>query len=440
MLLHKKDVRVFYLFICISLLYSCTKSDIQFGTGLADSYLTVSRIDTIGIDMSTYFPDSFSTTNPSSLLIGKFKDPVLGTLSAKPFFQLTVPPNLQLSDDVVYDSMTLVLKPNKNYYGDTDKIQTIQVKELNAPIEYSYSNYLYNTSSVAEKSVPLGTATLKIKPNADDSIQIRLSDTKGAEIFQKIKQQDNDVLSQDAFLKYFQGLSVSFSGSESSLIIGTADSASLRIYYHNTIPYPVSNMIDMETYTGGIFFNQILADRTGTSFSSHLTSYPQELPSSLTDNTSFIQGMAGVMLKITFPGIRSFLEQDTMVKMLSANLVLKAQSGSYDATVLRLPDTLFLAGTNSTNVIGSALTASDGSIIYTSPVNDYIYNTPTYYSIDITSWLNSVLTGSATNDFALFVLQNYPGESGNMSRAIFSNSADLTKGSQLLLTYLTIKK
>lgn len=437
--LQKSGFLIFYLFIIFSLLFSCAKNDIQFGTGLADSYLTVSTMDTVSVNLSTYFPDSFSTTKPSAFIIGKFKDPLLGTVTAKPFFQLTVPSGSELSGDAVYDSMVLVLKLNRNYYGDTNQVQVIEVNELDAPIDYTYSTYLFNTSSIAEKNTPLGSTTMKIRPNIDDSIVIRMSDVSGNELFRKIKQQDDDVLSQDAFLRYFQGLSVAFTGTTSSLIIGVQDTLTLRIHYHNSIPYHDANTIDMATYTNGIYFNQILADRTETPFATHLTNYPTEVSSSLTNDVSFLQGLTGTMVKISFPGIRDFLAQDTMIKMLAATLVLRAQSGTYDPAVLRLPDSLFLVGTNGANTIGSALT-SDNMSSYMSPVTDYLNDVPAYYSINITTWLNDVLENTTTNDFALFALQNYPGVPEKISRAVFSNSTEKSKGSQLLITFLTIKK
>lgn len=422
------------------IIVSCTKNDIQFGTQLGESYIKVNRIDSLRPVLSTYVFDSFSTYKPSAFFAGRYHDPELGLISAKAAFQVSAPGIVDVGNDAVFDSMTVVLRLNKVYYGDTSKYQRITISELSDPITYSYADQLYNTTSITEKSPALGMLTTRIRPNTDDSIEIKLNAAKGLELFTKIKQQSNDVLSQDAFLSYLKGLSVSFPTDDSALVFGFKDSVCLRLHYHNTLPYPEPHWIDMETYLGGLYFNQILSPRTGTLLGAALAGGQKIATSASTGGVAYTQGSAGIMLKVNFPGLRNVFQSDTSARLLSATLVLKAAPGSYDQYRLRLPPSLFLTSTDGSNNIGGEIAGYDGQVMKVGPVTDYIYQTPAYYSFDISNYVSNIISNTTTDDFALFVIGNYAGDSDDISRMVFSNATDLNSGSQVILSFLTVKK
>jgi len=435
---------VFYLFLfaCTPLLalLSCTKSEIQFGTDQADSYIKVTSVDTINAVMSTYVMDSFSTTKPSSLLVGSYRDPALGLISTKPFLELTVPPAADITPDAVYDSITLILRPNKVFYGDTTQAQTFEVKELSQKIDYTYSYYLYNTSSIAEKSTSLGSQTFFIKPQADDSISIKLSDTKGQELFSKIRLKADEVQSQDQFLAYFRGISIAYTGSNPSLVVGINDTVTVRVHYHNTIPYPEAHSIDMKTYINGIYFNQVRTNRSGTTLGNVIGNGTGEVPVSLTNGIAYSQGTTGVMAKISFPGTRAAIQADTTTKLLAATLLLRAKEGSFDLYKMRLPASLSFIRTDASNVPGSMVYTSDGALVSAAPVLDNIYDTPAYYAFDVTSYVNDIIKNTSTDDHALFVLENQAGSMTSMSRALLSYSTSPGKSAQLILSLITVKR
>ena len=165
----------------------------------------------------------------------------MGIISARPFFQMTIP---SAATDVPataqYDSMAFIIHPNKYYYGDTSRAQTINVNELDEFINYTYGNYLYNTSNFSVKPVLLGSRTLKIRPSVDDSIQVKLNDTKGMELFNKLQQQSDEIKSDDNFQNYLKGISLSVGDNDTSAVYGlggTANDMVMRIFYHTTTPY-----------------------------------------------------------------------------------------------------------------------------------------------------------------------------------------------------------
>ena len=428
---------IFYVFCFIVFLQSCNKQDIQFATGLGESYTGVISVDTISVNLSTYFIDSFVTTNPGTFLFGRYKDPKLGIISAKPFMSLSPPTDITIATEAVYDSAVFIMKLNKYYYGDTTRMQTIQLKELNATIEYTYGSNVYNTTSIAEKPVILGAKQLLIRPNKDDSVMVRLNDAKGYELFYKLQQRDDDMATQEAFTNYFKGLSVSFSGDDTSAVYGMSDSVYLRVYYHTSTPVSVNMTKDFRWNYGDTYFNQVLSDRSNTPIPSLLTG-SKEIASSLLDDNAYTQSDAGVLLKATFPSARGILKLNSNVRVLTATLRLRIARGSYDNAVLRLPEFLYLASTDGSNAIGTSLELISGNMIYNTPVVDYIYDAVPYYNFNVTNYVNTLVSNGGLQDYGVFLMSSSPGSNNNLGRGVFSNSGIPTKGAQLILTLLTV--
>ena len=129
--------------------------------------------------------------------------PVLFCKSINPKAKSTV------AENAVYDSLVLIIKLNKYYYGDSTQSVTIDVHELNETIVLGYNEELYNTSNFPVKSPILGSKQLRIYPNIHDSIIVRLDQAKGLELFGKIKSKADELTSAENFLNYFKGIRIS---------------------------------------------------------------------------------------------------------------------------------------------------------------------------------------------------------------------------------------
>jgi len=317
---------------------------------------------------------------------------------------------------------------NKYYYGDTSRAQTLNVDELSQAINYIYNNNLYNTSDFPVKPVSLGAKSVRLRPSVDDSVSIRLSDVKGMELFQKLQTQADEVTSDDGFQNYFKGIRLSVDDGDTTSVYGLNPATiDLRIYYHTTVPLPASNSIDFPAKLNTFSFNQILTDRTGTLLSLPST---KEYPSELTNHISFTQYGAGVLLKIIFPSIKGILTTDKIVKLQKAVLVIRPMGQTYEK--LKLPGSLYLAQTDATNTIG-AVVGND-----TPPVEDEIYGLNTYYKIDVTSFINGLLTTSGTDDRGVFVIERTG--TREINRAVIGNGKQATFKTQLQLTIFTVNK
>jgi hypothetical protein len=433
----------------ITAMVSCTRDTIEFGTTPANSYSHLAYIDTVEVKFSTVLADSFVTGSATSFLLGKYKDPCLGIIKAGPFFQLSKPADIpDISSLAVFDSITLIIKPDKYYYGDTALRQTIYVNELDEPIVQGYANKIYNTTGFKTKPTPLGSQAVYIRPFADDSIIIRLNDSKGIELFTRLKEKSTDISSDESFKNYFRGISLTTGDNDTTAIYGLKASGDsdivMRISYHTNIPYKEPHHIDFPLSVNEYAFNQVLSERTGTGIiSAGSTSGITEIPISQTGGYAYSQPGTGLNLKMTFPSLKNLLQTKNHVKLLKAELIVRPAYLSFDKNKYKLPDPLHLAYTDGTNIVGANLPDSTGTqILYASPVTDDIYGQNNYYRFNITSCISQLLESSGGHDAGLYLMQDFSATSPQVNRLVTGVSAHQGTNyiTRLQLTVLIVNK
>src|SRR5688572_25584247 len=442
--LKRKPLLLLFFLFAVSILYSCTRNNIEFGTIPENTYTNLVYTDTIGVHISTIIEDSFATSGDTSFLMGRYQDPYLGTVSAKPFFQVTVPSSIpEIPASAKFDSLTFIIRPNDYYYGDTSKTQTIYINELANAISHTYNSKLYNTSTVAVKSPALGSATIKIKPRGSDSIVIRLSDAKGSELYSKLQQQSSDVTSSTDFLNYFRGIAITTADDDTTAVYGLSGSAGrmvMRIHYHTTIPYPEAHYIDFTSLANDLAFNQVLTNRSGTGLVPGTTGVT-EIAAGNTNGLSFMQKGSGLYLKMIFPSLRTILGNTDIVKLLKAELIVRPTDVSFDNNKYILPSQLYLIQTDGSNIAGNTVMDSTGSAVqYANPVMDDIYGENNFYRFNITAYINQMLTTAGSEDVGFYLMHNSPVTKVNVDRLIVNTVSHGGKSSQLILSLMIINK
>jgi uncharacterized protein YneR len=435
---------ILFVALLFLLMSSCVRKDISFGTIPENNYTGIIYTDTVEVKISTVLTDSFATNGDSILLLGRYSDPYLGIVSARPFFQMTVPASIpEIPATAKFDSLSLIIRPNDYYYGDTSKSQTVSVYELANAISYSYNNKLYNTSDVAVKSIPLGTKILRMKPRADDSLLIRLHDAKGSELFSKLQQASTDVKNENDFLNYFRGISLAFGNSDTTAVyglLGKAGSIVMRVHYHTTIPYPEDKHIDFSSLANDLSFNQVLTNRSGTGLVSGATGRT-EIVSSKSKGLSFLQAGTGLSLKMTFPTLNNILTNKNIIKLLRADLMILPAYLSFDKNKHALPQQLYLLQTDESNIAGGTIMDSTGyNVLYANPVIDDIYGENNYYQLNITSYINQLLNTAGSSNKGLFVNQQSSLSATNVDRLIVSNASQSNVHSKLVLSFMVLNQ
>ncbi len=237
---------------------SCTKPDISFGESYLDnSFTNIITVDTATPIVSTVFVDSFATSGTGKAVIGTYTDPYFGTVTAQSYFPIAPPAYSDVYGKSVYDSLEVILKLNKSFYGDTTQPLQINVNQLSERIAYAENkSALYNLNSFPVIETPLGTKTVSIRPSVTDTISIRLSDEKGAELLGKLRSLGDEIKSTEQFLNYFKGLCISASSS-SAYMLGFSDSIIMRLHYRDPGVIQQSKSVDFTISDQALHFNQI---------------------------------------------------------------------------------------------------------------------------------------------------------------------------------------
>jgi len=120
-----------FLILLSIVLISCEKTKIQFGQGYVDnSYSNIILVDTVAAVLSTVYNDSISTSGSGIILAGNYNDNIFGRVTAKSFFEVSPPGIATLPINSTFDSLELIIRPNKSYYGDTTFKSHLSVYQL----------------------------------------------------------------------------------------------------------------------------------------------------------------------------------------------------------------------------------------------------------------------------------------------------------------------
>lgn len=399
----------FSIFILLSLIIgtiACKKVDIQFGSDFVDAGTTqIIKVDTFGAELSTVFVDSFATSGLGTTLVGGYKDPIFGTIATQTYFQVAPPSYKDIYDNVLFDSLTLILKLNKNFYGDTTKPVRINVSRVTDKIQpYDNGYSLYNVNSFAVDPTVLGSKDVIINPNQTDTIFIKLNAALGQEMLNMFTRKSDTIKTAETFLNYFKGIRIS-SDNNSELVFGCSDSAKLRIQYKKKDLFLLSKNIDFTITNKNLHFTNISVDRsTGSANIKDLGNgigQVKEKSSRLTDNVAYLQSAGSVITKIKFPSIKDLLKAPNYAKILNARLIVRPVAGTYNRTFY-LPPSLRLSTTTALNKIGTDLTQLTSSGSQQTQTGslfvDYAYGVSTAYTYDVTNYIKYAIT-NPNNDY-----------------------------------------
>ncbi|MES2004025.1 MAG: DUF4270 family protein [Bacteroidota bacterium] len=441
--------RSFYLLVLFSIgWFACKKVDIQFGDQYLDNgYTQVVKVDSFAADLSTVYVDSFVTSGTGVTMLGAYTDPVFGQITANNYFELAPPIYGDTYVDsfkfTTYDSLALVLHPDKSYIGDTSRVLHVDVNRLAESI-VPYDNpilNIYNTRSFAVQTGPIGSKDFLLRPNSGDSVIIRLSDVLGNELMKKFQNpNDADLKSNDAFLQYFYGLRLS-AGAGSQLIFGSKDSVTMRLYYKKPGLYLQSKTVDFALVNKTHHFNNIVVDRSAAV----LKNLPaaKQINSTAMSNTAYTMYAAGAMAKIRFPSIRDILKLPNFAKILRASLIVRPLRGTYGINSYTLPPAVRLSFTTQLNQIGIDLTAIGSSgqpqTQTGALVVDDLYGENTSYSYDVTTYLKAIVTDGTINQNGLLLIPPSPSLETQFGRLIVGNRNNTGGKMELIIVYAAVQ-
>lgn len=451
------------------LFFGCSKKDtVGLFTSSDLNNLSVAYVDTFTVKTYTVALDSlptFGNKNNSTILLGQYKDPILGTVRAQPYFQVSLNGNFDLSSQVglSYDSIALVMYYNSTaldamrspqssymssyypYAGDTSILQTFSLYELTQkfglfkiknqpsqtglPLPYFYANntqgtyednfgsqtgYLFNTSSFAYGAGNfLASTNVKPRPhtkqirlysdkktNSNDSIVFRLPDSLGKKWF-------NYALSRDIrfqagaqgapdgnFVNFFKGLTIVPGNTNGAVVSFDPKYSHIRLYYRAPVNGTIVTQYKEFPITlpsiNPSLFNHISVDRTGTPFQGIKPFVA--IPSEKTNNLSYVQAGTGLMTRVEFPYLHTFITNHPGLVINRAELqVLTGYNTVTSATPT--PPAMVLYLTDRTNIPFSVLNQDFSA----QPQVSYFYTNPAVTQIGFYKYFLVQYTGALLN-------------------------------------------
>lgn len=357
--------------------------------------LQVVYTDTATILRSTVMKDSLFTAN-GNLMAGRFKDDLIGVISARSFFLPFANAGITIPERAVYDSIALASK-YVYYYGDTTQRYRISVHHLTQDIT---TGPFYNQRGASFEAAPLGSASFFPRPRGNDTLRIKLNDALGLTLFNEGAA--NNIKTQEALIRYFKGLAFVVDDSYQSGFLGfTPERTFVSLYYHVDGPDGKTRMsVDLPI---GQFYSQIVNDRAGTAFEG-LTDSRDRLLTDLTDGVSVVQSGVGLMTRLDFPFLHQFGAD--LGKVIVNRAFLRVQlARNPESRGMPPPSSIALYATganNSWEPTSSPVTDMTGRQMVATFVNDSIHN-ERYYEFDVSSLMMGLVQEKAPSQFGFLI-------------------------------------
>jgi Domain of unknown function (DUF4270) len=391
----------------VSLFLASCDAPKEIGADLFSVEVGLNYTDSLRVTSSTVLMDSIQTGANNTFLLGSISHPVLGTFESSVFTQVANADSLLAKDVSILDSLKMHLV-YKNYQGDTNQLQTLQIYKLKDSLSLS-TDYFTNTNNITAQPAVVGSYTFRPHPirskasNGDslklDTLHFHMSKSLGNELIAKYS--DKTLAGGGpAFRVSFPGLMMKSSTTAKSALIGFTPAYSrMTLHWHNpndTTKYELnyyfslSSAMMTEVHAR---FNQFKINRTGVL--ANLTKSGQSVPAALTNQITYVQSGSGLVTKLDFPTLMK-LKGDRNIAINKAELVLEAQDGlDYNQSLGQL--TLLQVDANNRpirNSYGLGYVLSEGG----SGIQTGNYNaTLNSYTFNITTELQSILNGRKAN-------------------------------------------
>ncbi len=412
-------------------IFSCG-TDTDAGNFVVGSdYLAINNkvvmIDTLTVEMSTINFDSLITSGQSRILIGNYDDPILGKVKSNSYFQLSASSyalNNSGSDtetvNFVFDSISMILKYDNYYYGDTTQVQKFDIHRLTQKVKPNKDDdSFYNNSTLTYSDESLGTVSYKPRPIEKDSINIKMSKDFGDALFQKIKKRE--ITGLDNLTEYLKGLVLVPSSSNSSSVIGFHTTTSkVRLYYskYQGDADADSFFIDFLMSNTATQFNSISLDKTGTIIQ-NLPVSTSKLSSSLTNKQGFIQSGTGVACRIDFPNIKQLKNISSNGAIVDAQMFIKPVNNSYSDKYPLADSLKVYVGDNLNRISGSLLNAAGTAVYGTLSQKSDEFNENIGYTIPLGSFLQKEMLKASDSRSSLIL--TLPGISKSVNRLVLGD-------------------
>lgn len=350
----------------------------------ASDSLGTSYCDTLTVWTKTVREDSLRTDELTVQLLGSINDPVFGRHQASIYTHAVLSGIPSFGGITEADSLVLVLAYS-GFYGDTTGQRTVNVYQMTEDmyfdsIYYSNQTFAYNPSPVASmnftphpyRSVVVGNDTLPAQ------LRIPLSLTMA-----------NDILAHgglpelstaDNWNAYFKGLYIQTDAAGNCISYFNFYNSHLTLYYHGTDSVAKTYAFSL----AGGRVNSFFHNYSGTPVSQQL------IDSSAVDSLAFLQGMAGLKVKISMPFLKHFVDSGSIV-VNKAELDITTQATS--SLMYSPPTKLLLVALDSTGSVNFPIDYYETAGYFGGDLN----TSGNTYSFNLARQVQRILDGRTSN-------------------------------------------
>lgn len=367
--------------------------------------LSLSFIDTLSLKVSTVILDSVPTSNNGRLLVGYVDDPQTGKFSASPCFQLENTLTQSLDEEFTYNYLALRLENDDYSFYDTMQLLKLKVYEVDEKIELEDDGKLYNNKSFEKKltngqPVALGELVFTPSPRRMDTLEVKISDAFGLNLFQLLKDGDTKVTSKREFQEFLKGLVIEPDTTVTSCFIGFKPTAALRLHYTDNGTPKKKRYLDFPLGSN-IYYNQLKSNRSKTELK-ELVTREKSLSSTKTSNMAYFHNGMALGIRVEVPHLRSILQFDQNLIVSQAQLKIVPISNTYtDNKPLPFSHAIYAV-----DKFNDVYRQYQNSLVL---VEDGLLQRDTHYSADVTEFVKSQLRTDLKNQNALYFLPSSPG-------------------------------
>ena len=244
-------------------------------------------------------PNRFSDKR---LLTGGLRNDELGRVTATNFMEFNVGPRSPVTEGAQYDSLVLELIYARSYGAIPETRQSVEIHALNQGFEEGAT--YYNNDGLAIDPALLGIATVPTKlSGSNDTLQYRLDDALGQDIFDRALATDSTVLSSSQFREFLPGIALVPTTDNSFVSSFEPSGARIIMYFTDA-----ENETKEHTFTIRLFFNRVAGDLTGTALAGLSLSEDEFVAA---DEGFYLQSGTGITPKISMDSVLDFIQNQS---------------------------------------------------------------------------------------------------------------------------------
>jgi hypothetical protein len=447
----------------------------EIGENLIDKSTEVLLIDTFTIQTSTVKLDSVNTSGFKNVLVGKYQDPYFGKVSSDFYASVDLGQAWNLATSgtnkikVKFDSLVFIGyfdEDLSHFIGDSLVEQKLSIHRIIEKIELPDNKFSFKAHDVLDfDSESLGETVFVPKPrtysfyNEENDknplakrggVRFRMKDKLGLDIVNLVNRASDTILLPNEWTDYFKGIVIKAGLDNSSMFSFQTGSnrMKIRLYYSN-IAYDEVGVVKFRDFSVNNALLNFLNNKSDYISENeiaqkigNIVNVEEELSAVETEDLSFIQGSLGLMTKVKIQNIENLNILGMSGGILKAELRFYPKEGSYDSEVLRLPDpsTIFIAyHTEEDNkTVNPIINPTNGNPLTAVFVRNQVNIGESYYSINLTDYVNNILLSPEDYDFDNAIILSIPtsNQGNSMERLVIDNNNKSDMRMKLEVTYV----